>query len=279
MVSFRNSQFQAIIWGLVIADTLSHGQSPWALLGPTVACPSSIDKSVGAITDDRWSHAIATQCTLLSETNQSFSPQSWPVLDDGTEPTSTVPASVPNLLVTLPRLLAQLDQCLVPPVGGAVTEGVEASIVTAFRKVLKVCLRQDKVALRDLQQPLQPAPPETLLPSQTALCQAIEVVLAAQGDFQLVVGQSLQSSATALGVPVLAGVLSASWGDLPSLPTHYRHWLYQPPPDLQVWLQRRWQITTGTELDAWSASLWRHWTGCPLGPVGRSLTVAVVPPS
>lgn len=33
MVSFRNSQFQAILVGMVMADAISQGQLPWGTVG------------------------------------------------------------------------------------------------------------------------------------------------------------------------------------------------------------------------------------------------------
>ncbi|NEQ45262.1 MAG: hypothetical protein F6K00_17550 [Leptolyngbya sp. SIOISBB] len=275
MVSFRNSQLQAIVFGLVIADAVSQGQLPGVPVGK-LAMPLIPGRwSPAAIAEDCCSQAIATQFNQLSHSD-TMAAHSALRGDDGREAIAAAPATVADILVDLPRCLEQLDLSLPPPAPGAdPARAITTGILAAFDDCLQACLRQDATALRTLQHQLSPAPPAPL--SQTGLYQAIECVLAAQGDFQLAVGQSLQSLTTLVGAPILVGMLSASWGDLPSLPSCYRHWLYEPSPELQLWLQRRWQIASGSALNIWAESLWQRWSGRYRLAPGRSQRIAVLP--
>lgn len=275
MVSFQNSQLQAMVLGLVIADAVSQGQLPGAPVGQ-LAVPREPGRwSTVAIADDGWSHALATQFHQLSHSDTMGS-QSGLSIDQEPKAITADPVTVADVLIYLPQCLEQLDLSWVPPVPDTdpATVGT-ARILAAFYDCLQACLRQDVTALCRLQNQLQPGPPAPS--SQAGLYQAIECVLTAQGDFQLAVGQSLQSPNTIVGAPVLVGMLSASWGGLPSLPSGYRHWLHEPSPELQLWLQRRWQISHGNALNIWAESLWQRWSGRYRVEPERARTIAVLP--
>ena len=276
MVSFRNSQLQAMIVGLVIADAVSQGQLSWASPGQLAVQPEAGHWATVAIADDGWSQTIANQLNQLSQAD-IIATQSTLMVADESDSNSSDLSTVSDLLVYLPRLLERLDVLsLISAIPHAESERARiAWSLAAFYDCLRACLRQDIVALDNLQHQLQLAPSVSL--SQAGLCQAIKFVLAAQGDFQLAVGQSLQAPNTVVGVPILVGMLSAGWGALPSLPTRYRHELNQPSPTLQVWLQHRWQITSGQALDLWTASLWQRWSGQYRLTPGRSQQLAVLP--
>lgn len=267
MVSFRNSQFQAILLGMVIADAISHGQLPqrWSEASKAVA-PSRL-------IDDRGCQAIATQLQQLASAQWILSSQHPIALTEQTAIDDDA-AVLARLLAVLPQLLWQLDRS--PTVSALPTAADtvgELSVTTALSACLHDCLRQDISALAALQHRLSNA-------SQTAahaLHQALTMVLTARGDFQLAVGQSLYWPTAIEGLPVLAGILSAGWGDLLSVPCRYQLWLQQPSPALQAWLQHRWHICDSTQLCTWATGLWQHWAG--MSPVSQPprLPVVVLP--
>lgn len=274
MVSFRNSQLRAMVFGLVIADAVTQGQLPWALPGQPTGPLAAEHWSPLAIADDGWSHAIAAQFNQLAHAGPMAA---MPRAEHHSAAMASDPATVNDLLIHLPQCLAQFERFRIPLVAGTAPASLGATqISTVFCDCLQACLRQDATALHNLHRQLPSVPPAPL--SHTGLAQAMESVLAAHGDFQLAVGQSLQLSTTTVGVPVLVGMLSASWGDLPSLPSRYRHWLQQPSSELRLWLQQRWQITSEADLNIWAESLWQQWSGQYQIEPGRSLTaIAVLP--
>jgi hypothetical protein len=273
MVSFRNSQFQAILVGMVIADAVSQGQLPWQLDGAPVATANGHTR--GAIATDDWSHQLAAELTPPQPALNAVGLA--PRLNHIGAITAESPTVV-ALLICLPHLLRNLDQSdgqSGPRENDAQTRQAGTSII--FYHCLQASLRQDAAALYALRQQLDPGSSTTLPPSQIGLGIAIDTLLTAPGDFQLAVGQNLQSLTAPAGSVILTAILSAAWGDLPSVPVHYRHWLQQPYPRLQAWLQRRWHIPTGVTLMLWAEHLDRQWAGQSLMNVERSPLLAVQP--
>jgi hypothetical protein len=70
MVSFRNSQFQAILVGMVIADAVSQGQLPWGTRG-AAALPLG---SGSAMAQADWCQAIAAAFTAPAPNQMSEGP-------------------------------------------------------------------------------------------------------------------------------------------------------------------------------------------------------------
>lgn len=258
MVSFRNSQLQAIVVGLVVADALSQGQLPWPSERFSQPALASMGPAAGAIADDRWSQRLSAQF------QQGIAADRPPGL---TAPGEDLPdAALPSLLTQLPPLLRQLDSPLPP-----------ADLATAtLQGGLRACLRRDAVTLVRLQQRCHPSAAALAPPLATGMSRAIAAVLAARGDFQLAIGLSLYEAPAIVGLPVLTGILSAGWGDLLSVPSRYRHRLHQPDPGLQAWLSRRWQLTDDTMLAAWATDIWRDWLGLDRRATAR-LPMAVMP--
>jgi hypothetical protein len=261
MVSFRNSQFQAILVGMVIADAVSQGQLPWGTRG-AAALPLG---SGSAMAQADWCQAIAAAFTAPAPNQMSEGPA-----------ITADPPTIAALLTDLPQRLSTLDQ-LSPPLDPG--DAPQATISAIFYACLQASLRQDTATLYAFGQQLVTAPSGAQQPSPaTELRAALETLLTAQGDFQLAVGQSLQASPPSPGSVILTAILSAAWGDLPSLPMRYRHWLQQPSPPLQGWLQRRWHLSTGSQLALWSETLWQRWSGQYSGHPERSPLVAIQPP-
>jgi len=259
MVSFRNSQFQAILVGMVIADAVGQGQLPWGTRG-AAALPL---RSESAIDQADWCQAIAAALTAPANRMSEVSA------------IAAEPPTLAALLTDLPQLLRTLDQ-LSPPITAG--NAPQATISAIFHACLQASLRQDAATLYALGQQLVTAPSGTQQSSPAiALRAALEALLTAQGDFQLAVGQSLQASTPAPGNVILTAILSAAWGDLSSLPLRYRHWLQHPSPPLASWLQRRWQLSTGSQLATWSEILWQRWSGQYSGHPERSPLGAIQP--
>ncbi|RZM77171.1 hypothetical protein [Leptolyngbya iicbica] len=263
MVSFRNSQFQAILVGMVMADAISQGQLPWGTVGEGAGAAAQ-RWSEGAIAQADWCHAIAATLTRSTPS---------PISEAGA--IGAEPETVVDLLADLPRLLSMLDR---PPSRTACGDASQTTLSALFYDCLQASLRQDVVALGALRQQISPdslgAKPS---PPMAALRGALELLLTAQGDFQLAVGQGLQSPTAPSGSVLLTAILSAGWGDLPSLPIRHRHWLQQPSPFLQNWLQQRWQIATATQLALWAETLWQRWSGQYGERSVRSPLVAIQP--
>lgn len=261
MVSFRQSQLRAILLGLVIADALSQGQLAWPFEGEQSLTKLPQRPSAGAIADDRWCQEIARQCQTEPATPQGIPAPPTPPDEFVAETAGLTP-----MLIQLPWILAQLDTPL--PLADAVS--------TAWHTCLSACLQRDERSLRALQHHFDGGTAGLPPVIQDGLSRAIATVLTAEGDFQLAIGQSLYESPAIVGLPVLTGILSAGWGDLPSLPSRYRHWLGQPSAKLQSWLRQRWQMSNGTTLDGWATALWRCWLGMETG-ARQSLPIAVMP--
>ncbi|WP_204139085.1 hypothetical protein [Halomicronema sp. CCY15110] len=268
MVSFRNSQFQAILVGMVIADAVSQGQLPWGTRG-AAARPPRAGAAIAIVQDD-WCHAIAAALTapLTSQMSEAA--------------IATEPPTIAALLTDLPQRLSTLDQRPLPAALGDENPPLpQVTISAIFDACLQASLQQDAATLYALGQQLSPAPSGAQPQSSPAagLSTALEALLTAQGDFQLAVGQSLQLSTPPPGSVILTAILSASWGDLPSIPMRYRHWLQQPSPPRQGWLQQRWHCSTGNQLALWSETLWQRWSGQYSGNPERSPLVAIQLPN
>jgi len=269
MVSFRNSQLQAILTGMVVADALGQGQLPWGLSLTDAAGSRTVPQPVMAVKDDRWCRAIAAQLQVLTaDAPPALSPV--PLAPATPESNPAQPQTLADLLTHLPSLLKQLDTLRSPP-----TVTADAPIA-ALHASLHACLAQDEPALRALQARLADGADRPWANVAQPLNSAIAGVLAAQGDFQLAVGHSRYWSPAIVGLPALTGILSAGWGDLSSVPSRYRHWLSQPDRTLQRWLQQRWQIASGSQLDLWAVSLWHGWLGREPG-AQHSPAAAVLP--
>lgn len=264
MVSFRNSQLQAIVIGLVVADALSQGQLPWPSGRSSQPSSASRGQAAGAIADDRWSQRLSHQFQPGSDAQPS------PATGTSSLPLAPLALAaapaLPALLAQLPWLLGQLEAPL--PTADLAT--------TTLRDGLNACLQRDATALIQLQRRCEVSTAALSPAIAASLSRAIAVVLAAGGDFQLAVGQSLHETPAIVGLPVLTGILSAGWGDLLSLPCGYRQALNQPDPSLQAWLQRRWQITNGAALSAWATDIWRSWLGLDRRATAP-LPMAVIP--
>ena len=107
MVSFRNSQFQAILVGMVIADAVSQGQLPWypcfqTTTGALEAC------SAGGIANDGWCHAIAAALNPSLSHQVPLTVAPLPACDQIEEITADL-STVNALLAHLPQLLCHLD--------------------------------------------------------------------------------------------------------------------------------------------------------------------------
>ena len=266
MVSFRNSQFQAILVGMVMTDAVSHGQLPWGTSGTATAMVAR-PYPAHTIAQADWCHAIVAALTAPSpHLRQSGA-------------TAAEPATVADLLADLPRWLSTLDQPLPEAALADVTAPpTPATISTIFYECLQASLRQDATTLHAVRQALAAAPSGGPPPAlATGLHTALEALLTAQGDFQLAVGQHLSATTPDPGSLLLTAILSASWGDLPSVPTHYRHCLQHPSPPLQAWLQQRWHLSTGTQLALWAETLWQRWSGQYAAAPERSRLVAIQP--
>ena len=276
MVSFRNSQFQAILVGMMIADAVSQGQLPWHTC--TQATTAALeDASAGRMANDDWCHAIAAALDPSSSHQVSLTAaplQSCDWTEEFTSDLSTTNA----LLAHLPQVLSHLDRYppqLATQQYPATTDPVAITVI--FYACLQASFRQDTATLSAWRQQLQLESTTAQQSSHVELSVAIEALLAAHGDYQLAVGQCLQLSATAPGSVILTAILSASWGDLPSVPMRYRHWLQQPPPALQEWLQRRWHIATSDCLMRWAETLWQQWSGQHPTALVRSPLVPIQP--
>ncbi|MGD1860774.1 MAG: hypothetical protein ACFB0E_12480 [Leptolyngbyaceae cyanobacterium] len=273
MISFRKNQFQAIFTSLVMVDAVCQGRLPWG------SHPANFSdclhlKAAADLADNRWCQAIAAQLSPLDSTNQLADLPSQPA---GLSSGQSI-ESIADLLIHLPQLLSRLDWPSDPLWGQAGPSQFETipAEITALQNCLQACLSQDYAALTACHKQLA----HSLKLEQTlvnmALFQAIELVLAASGDLQLAVGQSLRWSGAISGLPLLTGILSAGWGGLSSLPSPGRLWLEQPPDDLQNWLCQRWHLPQTTTVSAWAVTLWQHWSG--QSPTGHPLPIAAVTP-
>lgn len=274
MVSFRNSQFRAIVISLVITDAVSQGRLPWELNTATaIHCPGKASAAVD-LADDRWCQAIAMQLQSCDSINGSVTLQPQP----GSIPSEAI-ASPVDLLIRLPQLLSQLDlpsDSMYGPAGGPAS-AIAPRVMTAFHDCLQACLNQDLSALAFCHERFIQLPESGQAKGIAALAQAIELVLAASGDMQLAVGQSLYWPTAIAGLPLLTGILSAAWGGLGSVPCRHRLWLEQPTDDLQAWLQQRWHIPQATTLSAWALTLWQRWAGQALATTSLPLPAVVMP--
>ena len=278
MVSFRNSQFQAIFIGLVIADAVSQGQMPWErspwAISPAVGSDSS--PWPGGIESDRWCHHIVNQlqsCCL--ETPQSFA-LGLPLPDGPQQSRPT--GEVASLLATSPMRLLKLDHlhhrsAASPP--SSLSPSDDA--LQMFDQSLVAALNQDAPALAALIHTMTDMAVAELSPLTQTLLQSWQQVLAAQGNFELAVGQSLYTAPPSVGLPVLTGILSAAWGGENSLPIAQRQLLETPNQSLRIWLSHRWQLTAAAHLKKLTQALWRQWSGNAVTQGVSAAMIAVQP--
>ncbi|MEM6433546.1 MAG: hypothetical protein AAF773_06785, partial [Cyanobacteria bacterium P01_D01_bin.115] len=276
MVSFRNSQFQAILMGLVIADAVSHGQMPW---GRSRAELPSVQPGVtpwpGHVASDRWCHQIVTQ--LQSDYAEHPQPGA-PALTEPRPSELSEPLEVASLLATLPTRLWQLEQRHHPDaLNQPSPSALRNAVLAVFDHSLVAALNHDVLALTALIRTVRNTAEAELDPLSQTLVIGWQQVLATPGNFELAVGQSLYTASPALGLPVLTGVLSAAWGGENSLPIGLRQLLATPPPSLRGWLWQRWQITDATNLCALAQGLWQQWSGSHVTEGSEPPAIAVQP--
>ena len=259
MVSFRNSQFQAILTGLVIADAVSQGQMPWGRSAAAVSQAIGPDSSQwpGSIESDRWCHHIMNQ--LQSCCSEPPQPCTSKLARSDEPPRPESPGNVASLLATLPMQLLQLDQLhhphnTSPPSSFSLSDDA----LGMFDQSLIAALNQDVPALTAL---IHTVTDTELSPLTQTLLHSWQNVLAVRGNFDVAVGQSLYAPSPLVGLPVLTGVLSAAWGGENSFPIAQRQLLETPNLSLRGWLSQRWQLTDAADLRKWTQALWQQWSG------------------
>ena len=268
MVSFRNSQFQAILMGLVIADAVSHGQMPWGRSRAELpSVQPGLTRWSGPVESVRWCHRIVTQL----QSGHAEHPQPG-------APELTEPLGVASLLATLPTRLWQLDQRPQPEaLSQPSPSALRDAVLVVFDHSLVAALNHDVLALTALIRTVRDAAEAELDPLSQTLVIGWQHVLATPGNFELAVGQSLYTASPAVGLPVLTGVLSAAWGGENRLPIALRQLLATPPPSLRDWLWQRWQITDAASLRTLAQGLWQQWSGSHVTAGSEPPTIAVQP--
>ncbi|MDB9528066.1 hypothetical protein PN498_18875 [Oscillatoria sp. CS-180] len=276
MVSFRSSQFRALLAGLIIADAMSHQQL--RCLVPlfeeqSIDLGSSSMSSNTAIVSDRWCHRIVDQLSSFSSanTNKLISPVECQTLQQ-LPPTDN---PLESLLIGIPKVLAELD----PTMTLAHHDSAEGAIALAFYQGMMALLDRDLKRVEQLEASITTTATTTTEPLTQMVALAFEHVLSADGDFILSVRQSLYSASPLPGLPILAGILSSCWTGLSGLPLAAYAELYVTSSSLRGWLQPRWRLTEAATLEAWATGLWQQWSGSLTSTSFSSFGVAVQPVS
>lgn len=271
MVSFRNTQFQAILTGIVIADAVSHGrlcQQVSTGFGYCHKAVSSTTRLDGGIASDRWCHHTVNQL-------KSSSTLALTAISPQREARPSLPLSknpIESALFKLPSFLEQLDQApIVLPNTDATCP--ESLLYSAMAALLDQDIQMTQQIYRGL------IARSTSEAFSRALAIALDSVFQANGDFSLSVGQSLHVDLPMPGLPILTALLSTSWTGSLSLPLPAQWALDAPPPLLQAWLTERWSLSTTRQLETWAATLWRKWAGDLTALSSPSANVAILPAS
>lgn len=275
MVSFRNQQFPAILWGVIIADALSHRRLAWTS-GSLVkedtgtALGESNEPFTGAVMSDRWCHQIAAQLThadnlpnLTTETLQQIANADSPAA----------------LLAVLPNVLVELDQLesLLNVTSGNLPLLAAHSASIAFYQYIGAVLNDDLAIADHLRQRVKAIAQTDDTPLVQTIALAFDQVSLAHGDYALAIGQSLEVTAPMAGLPLLTGILSACQVSMPGIPVTHRLAIQAPDAPLRTWLQARWQLATESSLRQWTQGLWQRWLGCDVTAPSRGLSMAVKP--
>lgn len=254
MVSFRNTQFQAILNGVVIADAVSHGQLSQYVSTGFGFCQDTVSNTANmrmAITSDRWCHHIAAQLSSSSEIEKS--PCSVPAVT----PAPMLPANpIESALLRLPDIWMELEQTLMQ-----LPSEEDMSPRSMLYLTMTALLNQNfpmALRVRRSSQSHKTSAADTF---SEAFAIAFDLVFFAEGDFCLSVARSLHADAPLPGIPVLTGLLSACWVGLTGLPLSGQLALTAPTPSLKEWLCDRWCFTDANPLNLWAMELWRQWAG------------------
>jgi len=275
MVSFRNQQFQAILWGVIIADALSHRRLAWSS-GSLIkedtgtALGGSDEPFAEAVMSDRWCHQIADQLNhadnlpnLTTETLQQIANADSPAM----------------LLAVLPSVLVELDQLksLLNVTSGNGSSIAAHAVSIAFYQYMGAVLNDDLATADHLRQQVKAIAQTDDTPFVQTIALAFDQVSLAQGDYALSLGQSLEVTAPMAGLPLLTGILSACQGGMLGIPVTHRLAIQAPDAPLRTWLQTRWQLTAESSLRQWTQGLWQRWLGCDVTAPSRGLSMAVKP--
>lgn len=273
MVSFRNQQFQAILWGLIIADALSHKRLTWSsggLVKGDIAHRERNESVVGTVMSDRWCHQIVTQLnsvnhlpSLATETLQHIANADSPA----------------TLLAVLPSVLVDLDQVkgLLNVTSGHLPAIAAHSAGIAFYQYMGAVLNDDLAIADHLRQQVKEIAQTDDTPLVQTISLAFDQVSLAHGDYALSVGQSLEATAPMAGLPLLTGILSACQVGMPGIPLTHRLAIEAPDAPLKTWLRTRWQLTAKSSLRQWTQGLWQRWLGCDVTAPSGGLSMAVKP--
>lgn len=261
----RLNQLRAILLGIVIADALAQRELFWltGLSSPQAAeWAISADRSSHRLKDEGgdgvgndWRHRTVR---LLAADAAEREPSAC----DGGKSMSPDGFPAPSILTMLPAFLASLElseAAFCSWLDHHRAEGVAPSILAVCqgaRALLAANLDQAYQAWHQCEQTQSPT-----LPGGSHLSLAFRRVFAAQGNFELTIGQSLNQGQLAPSLLIPSGLLSACWRGLPGIPLRWHQALVNPSPELQAWLRRSWRLEDVGLLEIWATNLWHRWLG------------------
>lgn len=264
MVSFRNNQFRALLWGLLVADAASHGQ--FAVRG---AILRTQPQQGGALESDRWCHQIAEQLSHPAVLARS-------AVDVAARVAAA--SSLAELLALLPQALLAIEALETGWVRTATVVSLDdSSVGMLFYQALMALWNDDLPRLIAIHDRVNAIAQTTNLPLAQMLSLALQQVFLANWDFNLVLSQSLQTQSPLEGLPVLTGILSAGKVGMAGLPVAKCQALGVPEAVTQAWLQQRWSLTTAWGLESWTQTWWQQWLGSHSAPPLSVVGVAVCP--
>ncbi|MEL6382145.1 MAG: hypothetical protein AAFQ89_06680 [Cyanobacteria bacterium J06626_18] len=269
MFSLRRDQFRAILFGILIADALSHQHLSGSLV-PLFYRQTSGDElpilTPVAIASNHWCQQITT--VLQDLTCNRLQPHSIELLTSNTAGQTASMSGVDTLLLTFPWLiqgLACLDAIasdeLMEAILPAAIAPASRTAMRAFYRAAAALLKGDESAMDAIWQAETDATNFATTSLGQAVARSCEQVCLADGDFAITMAQSLKASPLIPGLPILSGFLSACWVGGQGIPTRWLQALLIPSPMLQQWLKHRWYIDNAVSLYKWGACLNDLWLG------------------
>lgn len=258
MVSLRNQQLQAILWGVIIADALSHGQ-----LSPVEASflpPAANDEAKGSERAADRVSAIASNAWCQQLIADLGNPQPWPARHPLTSPLPPT-TNVGELLAMMPSALLTLETKQVSSSDISTIQNDDRAATRLFYHAILASFRHDFLTLRALHDQAIAIAQISAHPLLHTLVWAFNYTLNVHGDYTLAVGQSRQMTVPLAGLPLLTGTLSASWVGLAGIPWRYRQAIAAPSAGLQAWLTARWQLSPPMTIAQLVHPCWQRWIG------------------
>ncbi len=264
MVSFRLSQFRALLLSLLLTDALCHRQlslpmtmtrQGWAAKLPTIACHPAVQ-----LPSDRWCQALTQSCQYLT-TAHTADPAYWPTQQQAISRTlAHASTAAETILAVLPLFLQTLDTPDPWRPWLSFVPTAHRQTVLIFYRAIVITLNSDA---QTMGQPLTPLlrMHEVAAEVDPVVAVAIDLAQTAAGDFALTYAQSCQTSASLPGLPLLSGLLSAGWHGEAGLPNWGAVALRSPTLTCRQWLEQRWHLVSAHQVDTWALACCHRWMG------------------